>query len=193
MRSKILPEYCISGRELEALDGVVIHYFSGKNVDPDNQYDLDVCRNLFLDLNRPKAEREFYMLEEHWPDGRMYASAHLLIGRDGETWRLVEYDKQAYHAGASILNGRSNCNRWTIGVELVGTQSSGFTDAQYRALADLLKEFDVPVANIAGHDTVRWNAIQAGSTKRPKYDPSGRKDGQGDNFDWNYLQRLLDG
>ena len=54
MRSKILPEYCYSGRELEALDGVVVHYFSGKNVDPDNQFDLEVCRNLFLDLNRAK-------------------------------------------------------------------------------------------------------------------------------------------
>ena len=133
------------------------------------------------------------MLEDRWPDGRMYASAHLLVGRDGETWRLVEYDLQAYHAGASILNGRKNCNRWTIGIELVGTQDSGFTNAQYTALADLLQEFDVPTANVAGHDSVRWAAIQAGSNKRPKYDPSGRKDGQGDNFDWNYLQTLLDG
>ena len=191
MRSKILPEYCTSGRDLVELAGVVIHYFSAKNVDPERIYDLDTCRRLFLDLNRPKSEREWFMKADNWPDARMYASAHLLIGRDGETWRLVEYDKQAYHAGASILNGRKNCNAWTIGIELVGTQSSGFTEAQYKQLAELLKEFDVPVANVAGHDSVRWAAIQAGSDKRPKYDPSGRKDGQGDNFDWNYLNELL--
>ena len=194
MKSKILPDYCISGRALEAVDGVVLHYFSGKNVDPANQFDLHVCRDLFLDLNRPKADRSKYMTTERWPDARMFASAHLLIGRHGEVWRLVEFDKQAYHAGASILNGRSNCNRWTLGIELVGTQDSGFTEAQYRALAallsDLRAEYGFSEENVAGHDSVRWAAIQAGSEKRPKYDPSGRKDGLGDNFDGAYLRQL---
>jgi len=191
VRSKILPEYCTSGRELVEVGGVIIHYFSAKNVDPENIYDLDTCRRLFMDLNRAKVDREWFMLEDNWPDARMYASAHLLIDRDGETWRLVEYNRQAYHAGASLLNGRKNCNSWTIGIELMGTQDSGFTRAQYERLAELLIDFDVPVSNVAGHDTVRWAAIQAGSDKRPKYDPSGRKDGQGDNFDWNYLNELL--
>ena len=194
MRSKILPEYCTSGRDLEALDGVVVHYFSGRNVDLDNQFDLLVCRNLFLDLNRPKAERQFYMRERKWPDGKMYASAHALIGRDGEIWKLVEFDKQAYHAGASILNGRANCNRWTLGIELVGTIDSGFAREQYTSLVNLLVDLEAkhgfPRENVAGHDTVRHAAIEAGSNKRPKYDPSGRKDGQGDNFDWFYVGKM---
>jgi len=195
MKAKILPGYCTSGRKLDALDGVIVHYFSGKNVDIDNQFDLAVCRNLFLDLNRPKSDREFYMLEDRWPDGRMYASAHVLIGRGGEVWKLVEFDRQAYHAGASILNGRHSCNRWTLGVELVGTVDSGFSQAQYKALAtllaDLQTEHGFSPENVAGHDTVRWAAIQGGSTKRAKYDPSGRKDGLGDNFDWAYLQGIV--
>lgn len=196
VHSKILPEYCTSGRPLEAVNGVVLHYFSGRNVDVDNQFDMAVCRNLFLDLNRAKSERQFYMRESKWPDGRMYASAHVLIGRDGEIWKLVEFDKQAYHAGASILNGRANCNRWTLGVELIGTVESGFSEAQYAALAILLADLrrlhQFDLANIAGHDSVRWAAIQEGAKKRPKYDPSGRKDGLGDNFDWTYFGRLLD-
>lgn len=191
MRSKILPDYCTSGRDLVELAGVIVHYFSAKNVDLDNQFDLDVCRRLFMDLNRAKAEREWFMLEDNWPDGRMYASAHLMIDRDGETWRLVEYDKQAYHAGASILNGRKNCNGWTLGVELLGTQDSGFTQVQYEKLAEVLGTLEVDADYIAGHDTVRHAAIQAGSDKRPKYDPSGRKNGQGDNFDWPFLRSLL--
>ena len=192
MRSKILPDYCISGRALEGMDGAVIHYFSAKNVDPENQFELEACRNLFLDLNRAKIERKFYMHGDKWPRARMYASAHLLIGRGGETWRLVEYEKQAYHAGASILNGRKSCNRWTLGIELVGTIDSGFTSEQYRELAKILHDLEIDRANIAGHDEVRHNAIEQGSTKRAKYDPSGRKDGQGDNFKWNYLYHLLD-
>lgn len=195
MHSKILPSFCTNGRQLHAIDGVIIHYFSGKNVDPDNQFDLEVCRQLFLDLNRPKRDRMFYMQADKWPEGRMYASAHLLVGRSGETWKLVEYEREAYHAGASILNGRSGCNRFTLGVELVGTQDSGFTRKQYEALAetliDLQDEHQFPDDAIAGHDTVRWAAIQDGSKKRPKYDPSGRKDGLGDNFDWPYLRSLL--
>lgn len=194
MRSRVLPDWCISGRKLEALDGVIVHYFSGRNVDPENQYDLDVCRDLFLDLNRPRDERALYMLEDKWPDKRMYASAHVLIGRDGETWKLVEFDRQAYHAGASILNGRSNCNRWTLGVELVGAIDSGFSKAQYSALVDLLVDLEEQHGfsrdNVAGHDHVRHAAIEAGSTKRAKYDPSGRKDGKGDNFDWFYVGKM---
>jgi len=191
VRSKILPDYCISGRPLEELDGAVIHYFSAKNVDVENQFDLETCRNLFLDLNRAKAERQYYMHGDKWPDNRMYASAHLLIDRSGETWRLVEYDKQAYHAGASILNGRRSCNRWCLGIELIGTIDSGFTEEQYQELAVVLESFDIPRENVAGHDEVRHNAIDQGSKKRAKYDPSGRKDGKGDNFDWNHLDQLL--
>ncbi len=192
MRSKILPDYCISGRPLEGLEGVVVHYFSAKNVDPEHQYELEACRNLFLDLNRSKIERKFYMHGDKWPHNRMYASAHLLIDRGGETWRLVEYAHQAYHAGASILNGRKSCNRWTLGIELIGTIDSKFTSEQYRELATVIHSLEVERANIAGHDEVRNTAIEQGSTKRPKYDPSGRKDGKGDNFDWNYLYHLLD-
>src|SRR5690606_40063662 len=114
MRSKLLPSYCISGRPLDDVGGVIVHYFSARNVDREQQFDLEACRNLFLDLNRPKARRQWYMTSSRWPDGRMYASAHLLIGRDGETWKLVEFDREAWHAGASILAGRSHCNRWKI-------------------------------------------------------------------------------
>lgn len=196
MHSRTLPNFCISGRPLEEVGGVVVHYFSGKNVDVDKQYELEVCRDLFLDLNRPKEERELYMHADNWPNGRMYASAHLLVGRGGEVWKLVEFDKQAYHAGASILGGRKLCNRWTIGVELVGTNDSGFTDDQYTALAellvDLMNTYDFQRTRIAGHDTVRHAAIQAGDSTKKKYDPSGRSDGLGDNFDWAYLEQLMD-
>ena len=191
MHSKILPEYCTSGRRLNNPDGIIVHYFSAKNVDPDNRFDMNACRRLFLDLNRKKSEREFYMKERKWPEHRMYASAHVLIGRSGEVWRLVEYDRQAYHAGSSILNGRPDCNKWTVGVELVGALHSGFTEPQYIELAKIVKDFDLPIDQVAGHDQVRWNAIQAGAAHKYKYDPSGRKDGQGDNFKWMFLKTLV--
>lgn len=194
MHSNILPSYCISGRPLSSVGGVILHYFSARNVDPDNKFDMHVCRDLLLDLNRNKVVRKRYMKEDKWPAKRMYASAHVLIGRAGEVWRLVEFDQQAYHAGASSLNGKTKCNRWTLGVELVGDNHSGFTDEQYGALADFLKslgtQYSIDRDAVAGHDSVRWEAINAGSRARPKYDPSGRKDGLGDNFDWDFLYSL---
>lgn len=194
MLSKKLPEFCISGRPIESIGGVIIHYFSAKNVDAENMFNMYACRDLFIDLNLKKDKRLKYMTDDRWPDGRMFASAHVLIGRNGEVWKLVEFNKQAYHAGASLLNGRQGCNKWTLGVELVGSIDSGFTIQQYTSLTELLKylqaEYRFPTENVAGHDSVRWAAIQEGSKKRPKYDPSGRKNGQGDNFDWQFLKKL---
>ncbi len=194
MISKILPAHCTSGRKLVSLDGVIVHYISAKNVDPERAHDLEAVRDLMIDLNRPRAEREHYMLGGNWPEQRMYASAHLLIGQAGEVWKLVEFDRQAYHAGKSELDGRKNCNTWTLGIELVGGISTGFTREQYLALVNVLIDLEARYGfsrrMVAGHDLVRWNAIQAGERAKFKYDPSGRKDGQGDNFDWYYLGKL---
>lgn len=193
VKSKLLPAYCRSGRQM-VVDGVVVHYFSCKNVDPERQFDLTACRNLFLDLNRPRRFREFFMRDSNWPDDRMYASAHYLIGRDGETWRLAEADEQTYHAGASIMNGRKNCNQWALGIELIGTRTSGFAREQYQALAKLLAELEevhgFPRVNVQGHDTVRWAANLGGADKADKTDPSGQADGKGENFDWFYLGKM---
>lgn len=194
MKSKHLPAYCSSGRDLggHAPEGIVVHYFSAKNVDIDRAMDMYACWDLFCDLNRARAERETYLLEDKWPDDRMYASAHILIGRDGETWKLVDFDKQAYHAGRSIMNGRENCNRWTLGVELVGDNKSGFTTVQYDELAKLCRLFQLEKEWIQGHDLVRHNAIEAGKATKRKNDPSGRSDGLGDNFAWDHLYQLLE-
>lgn len=191
MKSRQLPDHCTPGYTLRKIGGIVIHYFSAKNVDVDRKYEMSACWDLFVDLNLPKEERYRYLREDKWPNDRMYASAHILISRDGEVWKLVDFDKRAYHAGRSMLNGKKNCNRWTLGIELLGDANSGFTDEQYEALAKIVDEkmleHDFEALCVAGHDTVRWNAIEAGDATSKKYDPSGAPDGNGDNFDWNDL------
>lgn len=198
MKDWQLPDYCFSGRPLEAVDGVVLHYFSARNVDPDRAYDPEKCWQLFCDLNRPRHEREWYMTDgDKWPENRMYASAHALIDTFGEVHQLQDWEHEAYHAGASVLNGRAYCNRWTLGIELIGGNQTGFGAQQYRGLArllaDLEERFGFSRENVAGHDQVRWTAILAqgaGNKHKPKYDPSGRKDGTGGNFDWWHLGKL---
>lgn len=194
MISKLLPAYCYSHRTLASVEGVVIHYMSAKNVVENDRYNMHHCRHLLVDINRKKHERKWFMKSKIWPAGRMHASAHLLIGRGGEVWQLVPFDKQAYHAGASMLNGRTSLNRWTLGIELVGDQQSGFSREQYESLVGVLigleQKHGFNRDNVVGHDTVRHNAIEAGSKAKKKYDPSGRSDGLGDNMDWWYLGKM---
>ena len=49
-------------------------------------------------------------------------SAHFFIQRDGSLIQFVSADQRAWHAGASSWQGRSNCNDYTIGIELEGLE-----------------------------------------------------------------------
>lgn len=50
------------------------------------------------------------------PDVR--ASAHLVVGRTGEIFQLVPFNRIAWHAGKSSYGGREGYNRFSIGIEL---------------------------------------------------------------------------
>ena len=136
--TKNLPSYCYSSSEMNMVEGIVIHYFSGKYQFPDKPFDTNKCIRLFKDLNRPASEREWYPMRD--VPQRMYASAHFLIARDGTIHDLVPLPNKAWHAGKSSWNGKSNCNNWMLGIEMVATGSSGYTDEQYDALIELTEE-----------------------------------------------------
>lgn len=54
-------------------------------------------------------------------------STHYLIGKDGRIAQLVDERNQAWHAGTSFWRGRTNLNRYSIGIELENlTGSRGF-------------------------------------------------------------------
>lgn len=46
------------------------------------------------------------------------ASAHLVVGRGGEVVQMIPFDRIAWHAGVSSWNGRTNLNRFSIGIEI---------------------------------------------------------------------------
>ncbi len=64
-------------------------------------------------------------------------SAHFLIERDGRVTQFVSCLDRAWHAGVSLFEGRDNCNDFSLGIELEGTDDQPFTDEQYAALAQL--------------------------------------------------------
>ena len=64
-------------------------------------------------------------------------SAHLLIRRDGELLQFVSFEQRAWHAGRSSFQGRMECNDFSVGIELEGTDEDPYTGAQYRMLAEV--------------------------------------------------------
>lgn len=49
---------------------------------------------------------------------KVYASAHVIIDRDGTIWQIVPFNRVARHAGLSSWRGLNNLNRHAIGIEL---------------------------------------------------------------------------
>ncbi|HEY3416512.1 MAG TPA: N-acetylmuramoyl-L-alanine amidase, partial [Armatimonadota bacterium] len=96
----------------------------------------------------------------------------------------------AWHAGGSIMpapDNRRNVNRFSIGIENVATASSGFTDAQYRALSALITDIKHrhSIKHIVGHDQIGGErAVGMGLRRDVKPDPGPR-------FDWARLHQLL--
>lgn len=83
-------------------------------------------------------------------------SSHYVIARDGKVYQLVPHEYQAWHAGVSRMpapDNREKLNLFTLGIELVGNETSGFTTAQYTSLFSLIVDLEkkLPIKSIVGH------------------------------------------
>ena len=107
-------------------------------------------------------------------------SAHLLIKRDGSCVQYVPFDKRAWHAGKSSYAGRERCNDFSIGIELEGTESVAYTEAQYMQLAAVID------ALLKAYPKLSKQRITGHSDIAP-----GRKTDPGASFDWQRLLSLL--
>jgi AmpD protein len=86
-------------------------------------------------------------------------SAHLLVRRDGELVQFVPFHLRAWHAGASVYQGRARCNDFSIGIEFEGVDDVAYEPAQYesgaRAIRALLAAYPtLSPARIAGHSDI---------------------------------------
>ena len=110
----------------------------------------------------------------------LQVSAHLLIKRDGEMVQFVPFNQRAWHAGVSEFEGESNCNDFSVGIELEGADDVPYTQQQYQVLAqvtDCLRAHypDILSSRIVGHDHIA----------------PGRKTDPGPSFDWSYFKQLI--
>ena len=107
-------------------------------------------------------------------------AAHFLILRDGSITQYVPTVARAWHAGVSRYQGRENCNDFSIGIELNGSDHAPYTLRQYQALAALSR------AIIARHPRITPTRITGHSDIAPD-----RKTDPGPAFNWHYYRTLL--
>lgn len=110
----------------------------------------------------------------------MEVSAHFLVARDGALTQFVSCDKRAWHAGASQYGPRSNCNDFSIGIELEGTDDMPYTSEQYTSLSKLIVELRKTLPSLVSGPLVAHSDIAPG-----------RKTDPGPAFDWPRLRRML--
>ncbi len=108
-------------------------------------------------------------------------STHLLIRRGGELIQYVPLQQRAWHAGASSFQGCEQCNDFSIGIELEGTDDTPYTEQQYQTLAATTRQImelfpAITTDRIKGHSDIA----------------PGRKSDPGPAFDWDHFFELLE-
>ncbi|MGS0706797.1 1,6-anhydro-N-acetylmuramyl-L-alanine amidase AmpD [Acinetobacter sp. ANC 3781] len=109
----------------------------------------------------------------------MQVSTHLLILRSGEVLQFVNFNDRAWHAGRSSYLAKKECNDYSIGIELEGSDDQPFEDVQYNTLAKVIttlqETYPKILQHLAGHSDIA----------------SGRKTDPGPFFDWPKTRALI--
>ena len=163
-------------QRFEAVDRLY-HYVESPNQD-DRPWGVDVdCIVLHA-----TAEPTLQSTIDTFRSAGSRVSAHFVVGKDGTVVLMVPLERRAWHAGVSVLHGRTSVNDFSIGIEIVNANDGvdPYTSAQYAAVAKIIRRIrtccDVPDNRIVSHAAI---ALPHGR----KSDPRG--------FDWPRLRRLL--
>ena len=66
--------------------------------------------------------------------------AHYCVTEDGRVYRIVDRDREAYHAGRSMWKGKEDVDKFSIGIECVGYHDKPMPSVQLTAIRDLVRE-----------------------------------------------------
>ena len=167
--------WCASPNYGERPDGktpslLVVHNISL----PPGEFSGDAIEQFFCNQLDASAHPYFQTIAD------LKVSSHLLIRRDGSVLQFVNLWDRAWHAGRSSFQGEEECNDFSIGIELEGTDDIPYEDAQYAKLADLA--VDIMQA---------WPAITPDRMTGHSDIAPGRKTDPGPAFDWPRFRREL--
>lgn len=152
------------------VDVVVLHCISL----PEGQFGTGLPQNLFMNCIDFVKYPELIELKD------VRVSAHVVIGRGGTIEQFVPFDKRAWHAGESSWQNRIDLNSSSIGIELEGTDSTEFEDAQYDSLIEVLKSL------FRCYPSLSLSGLIAHSEIAPQ-----RKTDPGSKFEWRRVFKSL--
>lgn len=153
-----------------AVDLLIIHNISL----PPGQYGTGCIDQLFCNSLDATLDPFFEEIAD------LRVSSHLLIDRHGAVTQYVPFVNKAWHAGESSFQGKPNCNDYSVGVELEGTDFEPFTNEQYAALVGVTKLL------LAEYPQLNAERIVGHSDVAP-----GRKTDPGPYFDWPRFRKAL--
>ncbi len=148
------------------VDLLVVHNISL----PPGEFGGPGIEQLFTNTLNP-AEHPYYATI-----AELQVSAHFLIRRDGEIVQFVSVDRRAWHAGQSLWCDRHNCNDFSVGIELEGTDDLPYEDIQYTQLQQLVDALRCYFPSLGPDDVAGHSDIAPG-----------RKTDPGPAFDWSRL------
>ncbi len=159
-----------SDRLSEEISLLVIHNISL----PPGQFGNNFVDQFFTNKLDPNKDPYFEEIYE------MKVSSHLFIDREGLLTQFVPFDKAAWHAGVSEFKGRDNCNEFSIGIELEGTDDLEYSSNQYKTLIGVTKALMEAYPNISADNIVGHQDIAPV-----------RKTDPGEAFDWDLYKSSL--
>ena len=88
--------------------------------------------------------------------------AHYCVTEEGFVYRIIDRDREAFHAGRSMWNGKEDVDKFSIGIECVGFHNEAMGIVQLRAIRDLVKElqrmYRIPDERVVCHSHVAYGA-----------------------------------
>lgn len=66
--------------------------------------------------------------------------AHFCVTEEGQVYRIVDRDREAFHAGRSMWCGAEDVDKYSIGIECVGYHNKAMPTVQLVAIRNLVKE-----------------------------------------------------
>ena len=100
---------------------------------------------------------------------------HYCVTESGQAYRIVDRDREAFHAGRSMWQGVEDVDKFSIGIECVGYHDKAMPAAQIAAIRELVEKlksmYRIPDQCVVCHSHVAYGA----PNKWHKFKHRGRK------------------
>ena len=87
---------------------------------------------------------------------------HFVVTEEGRIYRIVDRDREAFHAGRSMWGGREDVDKYSVGIECVGYHNKSMPLPQIDAIRRLVKElqamYGIPDERVVAHSHVAYGA-----------------------------------